>query len=509
MYDLVNATRKYREILLSDPYRPVYHFAQPDGKGIPGDSNGCFYADGVYHIMYLYQSFTTQGNHWGHLTSTDLVHWYNRPDALIPLEDDYGCYSGGAFVDDDKTAYLSFWKFPSRNEDGDNGGIAIAYSRPPYDKWERLQPIAIEGSRNPWGTIDLQINGKTEHIGCADPSNIWKANGYYYLQTGNKCVLDAYGRDENSDPHYQGDWTDLFRSKDLKTWEHVHRFYINDRENPDWPDKTEDDMCPSFLPLFDTKENGKPTGKWLQLFISHNRGCQYYIGTLEDETFVPETHGRMSWNDNAYFAPEALIDDKNRHIIWTWLQDNIQDDFKTYGWSSVYAFPRTVWLENDRLCMAPAAELDLLQYNHHIPQIYSDNSFNLKNSKLFRLKAEIKAGTQDKTGFSIRISNDKKYHTDIYYDNENKLLVFDSTNSGIYGWKIKEEAPFMLSEDENLKLDIFADNSVIEVYANERQAICRRIYHANADDCIGFKLIGDKNSLTKIQAWEMSPANPY
>ena len=42
-------------------------------------------------------------------------------------------------------------------------------------------------------------------------------------------------------------------------------------------------MCPSFLPLYDAKENGNKTDKWLQLFISHNKGCQYYIGTLDGE----------------------------------------------------------------------------------------------------------------------------------------------------------------------------------------------------------------------------------
>ena len=39
-------------------------------------------------------------------------------------------------------------------------------------------------------------------------------------------------------------------------------------------------MCPSFLPLPRAREGGPPSGKHLQLFISHNMGCQYYVGTL-------------------------------------------------------------------------------------------------------------------------------------------------------------------------------------------------------------------------------------
>ena len=198
-----------------------------------------------------------------------------------------------------------------------------------------------------------------------------------------------YGREENSDPHYQGDWTDLFRSEDLKTWTFVHRFYENTHKDATWPDKTEDDMCPSFLPLFDKRENGSFTGKYLQLFIAHNRGCQYYIGTLEGETFIPEQHGRMSWNDIAYFAPEALIDDKNRHIIWTWLHGNPENDFEKYGWSGVFCFPRTVWYEDGALKMAPAAELDRLEYNTKIPTIGEDGGVSAQNGEVFRLKAVI------------------------------------------------------------------------------------------------------------------------
>ena len=108
-------TRKYRDNLLSDPHRPTYHFAIPDDLGIPGDSNGAFYADGVYHLMYLYKNSETDAFHWGHQSSLDLLHWRNHPDALTQNEGDRGCFSGGGFIDDDGTAYISFGKFPAAN----------------------------------------------------------------------------------------------------------------------------------------------------------------------------------------------------------------------------------------------------------------------------------------------------------------------------------------------------------------------------------------------------------
>jgi len=505
MKNIISSYIKYREKMLNDPYRPAYHFACPSGNGNPGDPNGAFFADGVYHLMYLYKHPETECFHWGHISSIDLLHWRHHQDALTEETGDGNCYSGGVFIDDDKTAYITYWKFPSASTKYDRGGAAIACAKPPYEKWQRLDTIAAESMEGKLGTFDIEIDRKTEHLPCADPSNIWKSNGMYYMQTGNKVILDLY----KDDPYYSGDWTALLRSKDLMKWEFVHRFYNNPHTNPSWPDTTEDDMCPSLLPLYDAEENGNPTGKYLQLFISHNRGCQYYIGTLENETFIPEVHGRMSWNDLTFCAPEALVDNKNRQIMWAWLFDNIKNDFESYGWTGVFSFPRNLWLENDMLRMAPVKELEKLQYNKKIPEISQNSCFSLNNGEMFRLKAEFDVTDADKVGFSIKISPDEKFHTDIYYDKEKNLLVFDAKNSGIYGCCICEEAPLVLETDEKLYLDIFVDKSVVEVYANKKQAICRRVYPENPDLASGMKLIGEKSSLISIKAWDMALANPY
>lgn len=511
--EVSSAIREYREKLLRDDYRPTFHFALPDSNGDPADPNGAFYADGRYHIMYLYR--TAEGNfHWAHISSFDLLHWRHHTDALCVSGKDQGCFSGGAFLDDDGTAYLTFWKFSSPEENGDNGGTAIAFSKPPYEHWERITPLAVEAGETELDMIDKGVRdelveGKIRHVGCADPSNIWKMNGRYYLQTGNKRVLQYWGSGENADKYYSGDWTDLFCSDDMKNWRYVERFYINPHTDDTYPDETEDDMCPSFLPLYDAKENGNKTDKYLQLFISHNRGCQYYVGELDGERFIPFKHGRMSWNDNTYFAPEALIDEKNRHIMWAWLLDNPACDFDTFGWSGVWSFPRVVWWENNTLRMSPAAELDLLQYDHHSPSPKENGEIELHDGAVFRLRATFDCDTQDKAGFRVRVNNDGDNYASIYYDRECSKLVLDTSLCRDDKWGIKEEAPFELNEGEMLSLDIFVDRSVIEVYANERQAICRRVYPKNASEAVGVYLIGESESLRSLDVWRLKPTNFY
>lgn len=511
----VCAGRDYLIRLLQDPYRPAWHFAIPYDNGMPGDPNGAFYAEGRYHLMFLYRNQNTQAYHWGHVSSSDLLHWRLHPDALTQENGDEGCFSGGAFVDDDGTAYLSFWKFPAPEPAAkDDGGICIASSRPPYDVWKRLAPMALEGNRTPWGTMDHETSNGILRLGCADPSNIWKANGMYYMQTGCKCVLDAYGTGPDADEHYRGDWTELFRSRDLRNWEYVRRFYTNPRTDPSWPDNTEDDMCPSYLPLPD--EDGRPTGKYLQLFISHNKGAQYYIGRPQREGFIPESHGRCSWKDNTCFAPEALIDDSGRQLAWFWLLDNRENEFERFGWSGVYTFPREFRMENGTLHMAPARELDALQT---APQTFDDVSLTdgnpfplpLQNGTSCRIRAHIRFGDADIAGVRVRMTPDGSEYTEISVDRRAGLFVMDTSHSGPEGRCIREEAPFTPAEDGTVSLDILIDRCVIEAYADTRQAIARRVYPSDSEKavCASVFACGGQCKIMALQAWEIVPASMY
>ena len=502
----VQSARLLRERFLADPYRPTYHFCVPEDMGMPGDPNGAFYHDGRYHLMYLYNR-SSSGFCWGHISSSDLVHWRQHPDAIGPGAGDEGCFSGGAFVDDDGDAYLSYWMLWGAK------GIGLARSHGPnYDSWTKLDVNPVIKSTE-WGITERKdLSGNAFFYGSADPSNIWKHDGRYYILTGNLLVLNKIGRATNAPPAEQGDRLYLFVSEDLKNWKYLHVFY--DRK-PEWTDRSEDNMCPSFLPLPSNPAGGPPSRKHLLLFISHNKGCQYYVGDYRNDRFFPDNHGRMTWVDNTYFAPEALRDGQGRQIMWAWLLDNPSGE-KAKGWSGVYGLPRSLWLgEDGTLRMRPVKELEALRRNEK-----SRRGLTLADGAIRRLggvvgdscelELELKMGSAKRCGLKVRASAGGEEETLLYYDTDKEELVFDSTRSGGEGRKVVERAPFALKHGESLKLRVFVDKSVVEIYANDRQAIGRRVYPTRADS-LGVVLFatGGSAHFKTVKTWEMMPSNPY
>jgi len=506
MDELIKHSRELRARFLTDPYRPGYHVTTPEGVCGPFDPNGALFWKGLYHLMYIVQ--TDKGHCWAHISSKDLVHWRHHPLALEPGEGDDGIFSGGASLDKNGVPTITYWGL------GNPRGICIATSTDDLlENWtkSKYNPVICETQS---GLTAMEIDGKKLIYGAADPSAIWIHNGRYYMLTGNLLVLMEFGTKRNQ-PEHLGDTLYLFVSDDLANWEYLHPFYTSDRK---WTQADEDDMCPDFFPLPSTPDGGPASDRHMILFISHNLGCQYYIGTYSDDRFKPETHGRMTWADNAFFAPESLMDDQGRRIMWAWIFDGRSGETrKASGWSGTMSLPRVLWLgEDGTLRMRPPKELEVLRYNPKKLEnltIEADSEMPLKDisGNSLELNIEMIPDGAEQCGIKVCCSPDGEEQTSIFYDAKEQKLKIDTTKSSLgEGPKSVESGPFKLNPDESLNLRVFVDKSVVEVFANDRQAVMRRIYPTRIDsqDVVLFSR-GGATEVKSIEAWGMTSSNPF
>ncbi|MHC4737251.1 MAG: GH32 C-terminal domain-containing protein [Planctomycetota bacterium] len=71
-------------------------------------------------------------------------------------------------------------------------------------------------------------------------------------------------------------------------------------------------------------------------------------------------------------------------------------------------------------------------------------------------------------------------------------------------------APFQLKKDEKLRLRIFLDRSILEVFANTRQCVTQRIYPTREDSTsVVLFAEGGSVEVQSVQVWQMAPTNHW
>jgi beta-fructofuranosidase len=452
------AVARARARAAKDPTRPAYHFQAP--ALWMNDPNGPIYYQGAYHLFYQHNPYGEDWGHmhWGHARSKDLVHWEHLPIALAPSSDrgEEHCFSGCCVVNDGVPTIL-YTSIGPRTPAADGAVQWLATSRDGLLTWDK-HPA------NPILTSALHDNLVIKD--WRDPF-VWKEGGTWFMvlgghrDGGHGCVA-------------------IYRSTNLIDWKFLNILYEGKDKN--WE-------CPNFFKLGD---------RWVLIYSPHGP-VKYATGTLtKDYRFQPSVHGTID-QSATYYAPSSLADARGRRLLWGWVR------VKGDGWNGMLSLPRVLTLRPDgRLGMAPAPELKALRGKHHRWEDFtlkptSANPLKDIRGDCLEILAEFEPGDARSFGLGLRRSPDGKDETPIRFDRGRKELQAGSARG-----------PFeFLKGEKTLKLHIFLDRSVLEVYANGHECFTSPVA-AKGKDRLGLALFakGGNVKVKSLDIWQMKSSQP-
>ncbi|MET7281344.1 glycoside hydrolase family 32 protein [Kribbella sp. NPDC005582] len=300
--------------------RGQFHFSPR--RGWMNDPNAPLCYRGVYHLYFQHapNSLVWDTMHWGHATSTDLVHWQEQPIALDPSIHPGELWSGGGVVDLGNHSGLKVGDHDPIIVYSGTNGVSIFYSLDggftfaPYDGGRKVVTPAGT-SRDPkvfWDPV-------SEHWGMV----VWSDAG--------------------------GNGVDFFTSSDLLHWTFASRFAA------DWLFE-----CPNLIrmPL---------DGDYH--WILHSASGEYYVGDWDGTAFRSDWTVPQKINQTETFAGAGYYAalnfsnlDGDRIVSIAWQGEN-----RGSTWMGNASFPVDLKLRRTadgiRVVSTPVPEIESLRQN--------------------------------------------------------------------------------------------------------------------------------------------------
>lgn len=439
------------DMVNKESFRPVYHHTP--AYGWMNDPNGMFYKDGVYHLYFQYNPYgAVWGNmHWGHSTSTDLMHWKFEGCAIVP--DAWGAiFSGSCVVDHENTA--GFGK-------------------------EAVVAFYTSAKSTPWGDIQMQSmaysldNGKTftkyegnpiltsSEKDFRDPKVFWYAPGKHWIM-----ILAV------------GQHMEIYSSVNLKEWKKESEFgAMQGAHGGVWE-------CPDLveIPVEGTREK-----KWV-LICNLNPGgpfggsaAQYFVGSFDGKKFVNESPTQtkwMDWGKDNYATVTWNNAPDGRCIALGWMSNwQYANNVPTRQYRSANTLARdlTLYREGQELYLKSTPSVEVkkargkkvsipsfrVSEKHEIVNLFEDNQ------GAYEVEILIQNAGASKIAFCLL--NDKGEKVSMYYDLNRKQFVMDRSESGTVDFSKDFPAVTVApaNVDKELTLRLFVDRSSIEAFGED------------------------------------------
>jgi fructan beta-fructosidase len=401
-----------------EKFRPLYHHTPV--YGWMNDPNGMFYKDGVWHLYFQHNPYSSQWENmtWGHSTSTDLIHWKFEGEAIEP--DALGTiFSGSAVVDKNNTA-------------GFGSGAVVAY----YTSAGKAQTQSMAYSND---------NGKTFTKYEDNPvlvSNIpdFRDPHVFWYAAGEKWILIV-----SEKQHMK-----LFSSTNLKDWTFESDFGEGYGSHDGvWE-------CPDLLDM--------GNGKWI-LVCNINPGgpfggsaTQYFTGSFDGHKFTcdsePTVTKWMDWGKDHYATVTFDNAPGGRHVALPWMSN----------WQYAAQVPTTQY----RSANGIPRDLGYFEYQGQgycsvkpSPEVL--NAFSRKAQA--NLTPACRIDVQLRGNSVITLANGKGESVTMTYNAKTETFAMDRTKSGKTDFSTDFPALTKAPTYGKIKtLQIFIDKSSIEVF---------------------------------------------
>ncbi|KAK9810230.1 hypothetical protein WJX72_007025 [[Myrmecia] bisecta] len=254
----------------------------------------------------------------------------------------------------------------------------------------------------------------------------------------------------------------------------------------------------------------------------------YWLGNYDEENtkfLLEDAKGplRLDLGDVLY-APNLLIDEQGRHILWGWLQERRK--VGSYDYAGCLSVPRVMHLRGSRFVQEPAPEVAKLRKGEswhaaHL-NVYPEEATPLEGIAGAALDIEciLERGTASAAGLLFRSWNaGGEGSAVVVYDWERNVLeaIFEGgpNNDMATQTELDLEAenvrrvggPVDMRPGEPVQMRILLDHSCIEVYLGSGEVLSTRIYRGHpprgADAGIDFVAYGGTAKVDRVEAWEM------
>ncbi|QAY65260.1 glycoside hydrolase family 32 protein [Paenibacillus protaetiae] len=458
-----------------DRYRPIYHFTAPSNW--MNDPNGPFQWKGEYHLFYQHNPAAPEWGdiHWGHAKSADLVNWTHLPAALSPSRElgEHHCFSGCSVVSGGEVTL-----FYTSIGEGDRNPVAGAQQWMARGKdlrnWRKAE-------HNPVLTSDL--HGDMNVTEWRDPY-VWKEQDGWRMLLGGTEGGSGCGM--------------IYQSDDLEHW--TFRGILYRGEESIWE-------CPHLFRF----------GDQAVLFYSPSGPVRYISGTIRNDRLTDIVHrGTADYGGwEGYYASTGFVDEADRRILLGWVPEGSRGSRfpEAMDWAGALALPRIVDLKpSGVLSMAPIPEIEALRgeccrfTDLAIGQAPVHTGVRLT---AFECVAEAGRRAGGEWIISLFVSECGRESTDVRLCPADNTITIDRSRSslfpGVHISPVQGKLPAGANDDP-IKVRIFADQSIIEVFVDDETCLTARVY-PSLPDSSGIALHADSEmTIAKLEIWEMKAA---